>query len=73
VYVKLYAVLMTSVENEIVSGLKYLQVVKRSGMKGMSEYRCPLTIVDKMEAMLGSYGPNPAGEVYTKIASLGYI
>jgi hypothetical protein len=25
--------------------------------------------VDKMEAMLGSYGPNPAGEVYTKVVS----
>ncbi|KAI9637413.1 putative Rho GDP-dissociation inhibitor 1 [Dioszegia hungarica] len=44
------------VENEIVSGLKYLQVVKRSGIK-----------VDKVEAMLGSYGPNPKGEVYTKV------
>lgn len=28
-----------------------------------------LTVVDKMEAMLGSYGPNPAGQVYTKIVS----
>ncbi|KAK1927243.1 immunoglobulin E-set [Papiliotrema laurentii] len=34
------------VENEIISGLKYLQVVKRSGIR-----------VDKTEAMLGSYGP----------------
>ncbi|KAK8854709.1 hypothetical protein IAR55_003448 [Kwoniella newhampshirensis] len=42
------------VENEIVSGLKYLQVVKRSGMK-----------VDKTEAMLGSYGPQETP--YTKI------
>ncbi|KAK4688816.1 Rho GDP-dissociation inhibitor, partial [Tremellales sp. Uapishka_1] len=42
------------VENEIVSGLKYLQVVKRSGLK-----------VDKTEAMLGSYGPQDA--VYTKV------
>nr|XP_031864060.1 uncharacterized protein CI109_000704 [Kwoniella shandongensis]KAA5531132.1 hypothetical protein CI109_000704 [Kwoniella shandongensis] len=42
------------VENEIVSGLKYLQVVKRSGMK-----------VDKTEAMLGSYGPQE--KPYTKI------
>ncbi|KAL5488267.1 RDI1 [Sanghuangporus weigelae] len=34
-------------------GVKYLQVVKRSGIK-----------VDKMEQMLGSYGPSP--EPYTK-------
>ncbi|WWD19146.1 hypothetical protein CI109_103604 [Kwoniella shandongensis] len=44
------------VENEIVSGLKYLQVVKRSGMKDT---------VDKTEAMLGSYGPQE--KPYTKI------
>ena len=36
------------------SGLKYLQVVKRAGVA-----------VDKTEAMLGSYGPQP--EDYTKI------
>nr|XP_019044759.1 rho GDP-dissociation inhibitor [Kwoniella bestiolae CBS 10118]OCF23689.1 rho GDP-dissociation inhibitor [Kwoniella bestiolae CBS 10118] len=42
------------VENEIVSGLRFLQVVKRSGVK-----------VDKTEAMLGSYGPQPAP--YTKV------
>ncbi|EIW68213.1 hypothetical protein TREMEDRAFT_69259 [Tremella mesenterica DSM 1558] len=42
------------VENEIVSGLKYLQVVKRAGLT-----------VDKTEAMLGSYGPQ--AEAYTKI------
>ncbi|WRT68471.1 uncharacterized protein IL334_005447 [Kwoniella shivajii] len=43
-----------TVENEIVSGLKYLQVVKRAGIN-----------VDKTEAMLGSYGPqDPA---YTKV------
>jgi len=39
-----------------VSGLKYLQVVKRAGMT-----------VDKTEAMLGSYGPQQ--EEYTKIVS----
>jgi hypothetical protein len=44
------------VEGEIVSGLKYLQVVKRAGMT-----------VDKTEAMLGSYGPQQ--EEYTKIVS----
>ncbi|BEJ14056.1 hypothetical protein CspHIS471_0312300 [Cutaneotrichosporon sp. HIS471] len=42
------------VENEIVSGLRFLQVVKRAGVT-----------VDKTEAMLGSYGPQPAP--YTKI------
>ncbi|AAW44709.2 Rho GDP-dissociation inhibitor 1, putative [Cryptococcus deneoformans JEC21] len=42
------------IENEIVSGLKYLQVVKRSGIT-----------VDKTEAMLGSYGPQP--EPFTKV------
>ncbi|WVQ95018.1 hypothetical protein IAU59_002110 [Kwoniella sp. CBS 9459] len=43
-----------TVENEIVSGLKYLQVVKRAGLT-----------VDKTEAMLGSYGPQEAA--YTKV------
>ncbi|OXB35953.1 rho GDP-dissociation inhibitor [Cryptococcus neoformans] len=42
------------IENEIISGLKYLQVVKRSGIT-----------VDKTEAMLGSYGPQQ--EPYTKV------
>lgn len=53
-----YSVGLTfSVENEIVSGLRYIQVVKRSGLK-----------VDKLDAMLGSYGPNPAGQAnYEKI------
>ncbi|CAK9780652.1 E set domain-containing protein [Cutaneotrichosporon oleaginosum] len=36
------------VENEIVSGLRFIQVVKRAGVT-----------VDKTEAMLGSYGPQP--------------
>lgn len=31
-------VLMYSVEGEIVSGLKYLQVVKRAGVKGKSTF-----------------------------------
>jgi len=48
--------LIPSVEGEIVSGLKYLQVVKRAGLT-----------VDKTEAMLGSYGPQQ--EEYTKIVS----
>ncbi|WWC71502.1 uncharacterized protein I206_105460 [Kwoniella pini CBS 10737] len=43
-----------TVENEIVSGLRFLQVVKRTGIA-----------VDKTEAMLGSYGPQEAH--YTKV------
>ncbi|KAJ3003887.1 UNVERIFIED_CONTAM: hypothetical protein HDU68_005446 [Siphonaria sp. JEL0065] len=41
------------VNHDVVSGLKYLHVVKRSGLK-----------VDKADEMLGSYGP--AAEVYEK-------
>lgn len=44
------------VENEIVSGLRFLQVVKRAGVT-----------VDKTEAMLGSYGPQP--QPYIKVVS----
>ncbi|KAG6817198.1 hypothetical protein H0H87_011556 [Tephrocybe sp. NHM501043] len=36
-------------------GVRYIQLVKRAGLK-----------VDKLEQMLGSYGPNPEGEFYTK-------
>ncbi|KAG2013474.1 rho GDP-dissociation inhibitor [Coprinopsis cinerea AmutBmut pab1-1] len=43
------------VNHSIISGVRYIQVVKRSGIK-----------VDKLEQMLGSYGPNPTGEPYTK-------
>jgi len=43
------------VNHSIISGVKYIQVVKRSGIK-----------VDKLEQMLGSYGPSPTGEPYTK-------
>ncbi|ODO10990.1 hypothetical protein I350_01590 [Cryptococcus amylolentus CBS 6273] len=42
------------IANEIVSGLKYIQVVKRAGIT-----------VDKTEAMLGSYGPQE--QPYEKI------
>lgn len=42
-----------SVGSDILSGLKYVQVVKRAGIK-----------VDKMEEMIGSYGPRP--EPYEK-------
>jgi Rho GDP-dissociation inhibitor len=41
------------IQNEVVSGLKYLHVVKRAGIK-----------VDKVEEMIGSYGPSP--DLYTK-------
>ncbi|KAI0722829.1 rho GDP-dissociation inhibitor [Earliella scabrosa] len=43
------------VNHSIISGVRYIQVVKRSGVK-----------VDKMEQMLGSYGPHPKGEAYIK-------
>jgi len=42
------------IKHTIVTGLKYLQVIKRAGLK-----------VDKMEEMLGSYGPNE--KPYTKV------
>jgi len=41
------------IQHEVVSGLKYLQVVKRKGIR-----------VDKTEEMIGSYGP--AAEAYEK-------
>ncbi|KAG7097121.1 hypothetical protein E1B28_004499 [Marasmius oreades] len=43
------------VNHSIISGVRYLQVVKRSGIK-----------VDKLEQMLGSYGPSPDEKPYTK-------
>ncbi|KAI0772679.1 immunoglobulin E-set [Irpex lacteus] len=43
------------INHSIVTGLRYLQVVKRSGIK-----------VDKLEQMLGSYGPSQTGEPYKK-------
>ncbi|PCH41298.1 E set domain-containing protein [Wolfiporia cocos MD-104 SS10] len=43
------------VNHSIISGVRYMQVVKRSGVR-----------VDKMEQMLGSYGPHPKGEAYIK-------
>jgi len=42
------------VNYDVISGLRYLHVVKRAGMK-----------VDKMEQMVGSYGPSPDGKPYT--------
>ncbi|EJD00941.1 E set domain-containing protein [Fomitiporia mediterranea MF3/22] len=41
------------VNHSIISGVRYIQVVKRAGVK-----------VDKLEQMLGSYGPS--AEAYTK-------
>uniref|UniRef100_A0A1D1YB60 Rho GDP-dissociation inhibitor n=1 Tax=Anthurium amnicola TaxID=1678845 RepID=A0A1D1YB60_9ARAE len=43
------------VQHEVVSGLKYLQVIKRKGIR-----------VDKTEEMIGSYGPNTTSEPYEK-------
>jgi len=43
------------VNHGICSGVRYIQVVKRAGIK-----------VDKLEQMLGSYGPHPQGEAYIK-------
>ncbi|KAH8113333.1 E set domain-containing protein, partial [Phellopilus nigrolimitatus] len=43
------------VNHSIISGVKYIQVVKRTGIK-----------VDKLEQMLGSYGPSPGDEPYVK-------
>jgi len=43
------------VNHGITSGLRYIQVVKRGGIK-----------VDKSEEMLGSYAPSPDGIAYTK-------
>ncbi|KAF5321379.1 hypothetical protein D9619_000761 [Psilocybe cf. subviscida] len=43
------------VNHSIISGVRYIQVVKRAGIP-----------VDKMEQMLGSYGPSPSGEPYSK-------
>ncbi|KAF8974356.1 rho GDP-dissociation inhibitor [Flammula alnicola] len=43
------------VNHSIISGVRYIQLVKRAGVK-----------VDKMEQMLGSYGPSPTGTPYIK-------
>ncbi|KAF9263547.1 rho GDP-dissociation inhibitor [Marasmius fiardii PR-910] len=43
------------VNHSIISGVRYIQVVKRTGIK-----------VDKLEQMLGSYGPSPDGKPYVK-------
>ncbi|GLB33665.1 putative COQ2 [Lyophyllum shimeji] len=43
------------VNHSIISGVRYIQVVKRAGVK-----------VDKLEQMLGSYGPSPDGKPYAK-------
>ncbi|KAF8138637.1 immunoglobulin E-set [Boletus edulis] len=43
------------VNHSIISGVRYIQIVKRAGLK-----------VDKLEQMLGSYGPHPQGEAYAK-------
>ncbi|KAJ8481250.1 hypothetical protein ONZ45_g15362 [Pleurotus djamor] len=43
------------VNHSIITGVRYIQVVKRAGIT-----------VDKLEQMLGSYGPHPQGEPYIK-------
>ncbi|KAN0097315.1 Immunoglobulin E-set [Tylopilus felleus] len=43
------------VNHSIISGVRYIQVVKKAGIA-----------VDKLEQMLGSYGPHPNGEAYSK-------
>ncbi|KAF8529290.1 E set domain-containing protein [Hysterangium stoloniferum] len=43
------------VNHSIITGVRYIQLVKRSGIK-----------VDKLEQMLGSYAPHKDGEAYTK-------
>ncbi|KAJ3271146.1 hypothetical protein HDV01_007004 [Terramyces sp. JEL0728] len=48
------------IQHDVVSGLKYLHAVKRAGIRGISN----VTLVDKMEEMVGSYGPSP--DLYTK-------
>lgn len=59
------------VNHGITSGVRYIQVVKRSGLKGMLQslrytFLLKLYIVDKLEQMLGSYAPSPDGSPYTK-------
>ncbi|KZP24529.1 E set domain-containing protein [Athelia psychrophila] len=44
------------VNHSIISGVRYIQIVKRAGVR-----------VDKLEQMLGSYGPTPEGKPYTKV------
>ncbi len=53
--------------------MRYIQVVKRAGVKGMIYYRSVLvaiadspSTVDRLDQMLGSYGPHPNGEPYIK-------
>ncbi|KAF8324455.1 immunoglobulin E-set [Cantharellus anzutake] len=38
---------------DVISGLRYIQVVKKAGIK-----------VEKLDQMIGSYGPHPGGENY---------
>ena len=62
------------VDHGIISGLRYLHIVKRSGIKGKAYYGFTLKfsltarylLVDKLEQMLGSYGPSQDGKPYTK-------
>ncbi|KLO07517.1 rho GDP-dissociation inhibitor [Schizopora paradoxa] len=49
------ALITFKVNHGITSGVRYIQVVKRAGIK-----------VDKLEQMVGSYGPHPEGKPYSK-------
>ena len=51
--VKYTIIIKFKIQREVVSGLRYLQVVKRKGIR-----------VDKYEQMIGSYGPSR--EIYSK-------
>lgn len=60
-----YAVeLKFSVNHDVVTGLRYIQVVRRAGINGraaLSPLETSLTssdAVDKLESMIGSYGPS---------------
>lgn len=53
--------------------MRYIQVVKRAGVKGRFYGIVIIAVclylslaVDKLEQMLGSYGPSPTGEPYIK-------
>lgn len=47
------------VNHSIISGMRYIQVVKKAGIK-----------VDKLEEMLGSYGPSPTGKHRVTVRAL---
>ncbi|KAJ3575151.1 hypothetical protein NP233_g1287 [Leucocoprinus birnbaumii] len=68
-----YSVKITfRVNHSIVSGVRYIQAVKTAGIKGEAilEWDGAQLIavtVDKMEKMIGSYGPHAEGKPYEKV------